>query len=59
MLMLGGPRHRLVAKKNTVAGSGLMGVGTTSPVSVRIDNQISGSSPVKTKAKVKHALNIA
>ena len=57
-LPLGRLEDEVAAQEDGVARSGAAGVRTTRPVSVGVDNQLSGSRPVKHQAVVNSATDI-
>jgi hypothetical protein len=58
-LPLGGPRDQIITKENAETRGGFSGVRTTSPVSVRVCNEIEGGRLVNLETKVGSALYIA
>ncbi|CAN6182646.1 unnamed protein product [Urochloa humidicola] len=58
-LSLGGPRDKVAPKKDGVARGRATSVRTASPVSIRVDNQLGGGRPVKSKPVVNSAPEVA
>jgi hypothetical protein len=59
MLTLRRPGDQIVTQEHPVARRGATSVGTTSPVSIRIDCQVIRRGPVEMKTQVQGPLNIA
>jgi hypothetical protein len=58
-LTLRRPGDQIVTQEHTVARRGATSVGTTSPISIRIDCEVIRRGPLKMKTKVQGSLNIA
>jgi hypothetical protein len=59
VLSFGGPRNKVVTKKNCIAGCGLASIGTTSPIGIRIDHQLMLCGGTKNQAEMESTTNIS
>ncbi len=58
VLTLGGPRNKVIPQEHGIARGGLASVRTTSPVSIRVGNQVSRRRVLNMKTIVKRATDI-
>ena len=59
VLTLRGPGDQVVTKEHSIARGGLPRVGTTSPISIRVDNQIRLRTRAQNQTKVQGAADVA
>ena len=58
-LAFGGPRHQVVAEKDTVVRGGASDVGAAGPIGVGVGGERGGRRGVKLKTEVEGATNVA